>query len=241
MGENMRKRSNQERPAEVRPNRGGRRFSAVIIGLLAMSAAFFIAYVAGAPRSAGAAPPEPCSTSVAGLSIEQLISHDPAVSVTPNRGPSGTSASLHLWNFLPGQSVNAILRVTGDPVVATGTVDSQGEAYLQFTVPTAADGTYWILVAQENRTCVHAAVHFQIGANPPTPTPVPPTATPTTPPTTPVASPTAPPQPPVAGSGSLGNAWVLNSGFAALGLFVMASGFSLLSLTQRRRRATSRS
>ncbi len=235
----MRERLSKKQPAGMCAIRGRIRLPAISVGLLAMSAAFLLAYVAGAPRSAEAAPPEPCSTSVAGAAVEPLLSHDPTVSVTPNRGPSGTSATLHAWNFLPGQSVNAIFRVTGDPVVATGTVDSQGEAYLQFTVPTAPDGTYWILVAQENRTCVHAAVHFTIGANPPTPTPVPPTATPTTPPTTttpttPIVSPTAPPQPPVAGSGTLGNAWVLNSGFAALGLFVMAAGFSFLSLTRRK-------
>jgi hypothetical protein len=240
----MRDHANTKRTAALEPNRGGRRFSVIALALLAMSAAFFAAYVASMPKSVEAAPPEPCSTSVAGLSIEQLVSHDPTVSVEPNRGPAGTSASLHLWNFLPGQAVSAIFRVAGDPVVATGTVDSQGQAYLQFTVPSAADGTYWILVAQENRTCVHAAVHFQIGANPPTPTPVRPTATPTAPPTsippTPVPSPTAPPQPPVAGSGSSGSSLILNSGIAALGLFVTASGFLVLSFTQRRRAAPNR-
>ena len=214
-----------------------RLISAVSMGVVAMSAALFTASLGGTAKSAQAAPPEPCSTSVAGLSIEQLVSHDPSVSVTPNKGPSGTSASLHLWNFLPGQSVNAIFRITGDPVVATGTVDSNGEATLLFTVPTGPDGTYWILVAQENRTCVHAAVHFQIGQVPPTPTPNPPTATPTNPPTptAPAVSPTAPPQPPVAGSGSGVNRLVINSSIAAAGLFVMASGFSLLSLRPRKR------
>ena len=190
--------------------------------------------------NAAAAAPEPCSTSVASLSIESLV-QEPSVSVTPDLGPSGTQAVLHIWNFLPNQTVTAIFRIAGDPVVATGTVGANGEAYLNFTVPQGPNGVYWILVAQENRTCVHAAVHYTIGL---APTPVPPTATPVpptptvVPPTATVVPPTPTPQPapPVAGGGSGPADLLLNPIVAAVGFFTMASGFSALALNRTKRR-----
>jgi hypothetical protein len=206
-------------------------------GLFAMLA-LMLTYAAQQPSAARADTPEPCSTSVPGVSASFLpITHEPTLSVAPIKGPSGSSATLHLTNFLPNQSVNAIFRVIGDPVVATGTTDAQGEAYLLFTVPTAPDGVYWILAAQENRTCVHAAVHFEIGQVPPTPTstPRPPTPvapTPTTPP-----PPTPTPQIPVLGSGpgAPGGSAPLNFGMAAAGCWVASVGFVFLAFGKRRR------
>ena len=219
-------------------------------GILAMTAATFLlalmaaGVLALAPRSASAAPPEPCSTAEAQLE-QGFISHDPSVSVNPAKGPSGSSAQLHIWNFLPNQAVSAIFRSAGDPVVASGTVDAGGEAYLTFTVPQAPDGVYWVLVAQENRTCVHAAVHFTIGqVPPPTPTQPPPTATPTRPasptvtltaaPSTPVATPTI--APPVAGSGNgSGGPGGANSGLVVLALAMATAGFGILGVAYGRK------
>lgn len=204
-------------------------------------AVFAAGAVALSPRTASAAPPEPCST--AEPLVEQGVAdHDPQVSVTPNKGPGGSSAQLHIWNFLPDQSVNAIFRSAGDPVVAQGTVGSNGEAYLNFTVPSAPDGVYWILVAQENRTCVHAAVHFTIGqVPPPTPTSPPPTATPTRPaasatPIAPTPTVTVTVIPPVAGSGNTGGSGSgANSGLILIALAIASTGFGLLGLGYSRK------
>lgn len=206
--------------------------------LLAMFAAGVMAL---SPRTASAAPPEPCST--AEPLIEQGVAdHEPTVSVTPNKGPAGSTAQLHIWNFLPNQSVNAIFRSAGDPVVAQGTVGADGEAYMNFTVPNAPDGVYWILVAQENRTCVHAAVHFTIGqVPPPTPTAPPPTATPTKPsvsatPIAPTATPTVKVAPPVAGSGNSGSGGTgANGGLILIALAIASTGFGLLGLGYSRK------
>jgi len=150
-------------------------------------------------------------------------------------GPSGSAATLHLWNFLPEQEVNATFRVTGDPIVATGTTDAQGEAYLTFTVPQAPDGVYWILAHQVNRTCVHASVHFRIGTVPPTPTPTTPpplpTVTPTIPP--PAISPT--PLPPVAGSGPGSGNPLMDFPVAVAGCWLAAAGFVVLMASRRSR------
>ncbi len=209
-----------------------RPLSIALPALLAVSA-LFIANAVRQPTSIQAAAPEPCTTSSDAVAAAAVpISQDPSLSVYPDKGPSGSSSTLHLWNFLPDQKVNAILRVTGDPVVATGTTDALGEAYLKFTVPQAADGVYWILAAQIERTCVHASVRFQIGTVPPTPTttPPPPTVTPTVPP--PVVTPT--PKPPIAGSGSGPDSTVMDFTLAAAGSWMAAAGFVVLMASRRR-------
>ncbi|MEP6871614.1 MAG: hypothetical protein ABI939_07155 [Anaerolineaceae bacterium] len=202
--------------------------------------------------TAYAATPEPCSTQAPQVSAQQLGS-EPSVSVTPNLGPSGSSATIHVYNFLPNQDVNAIFRVAGDPVVGRGKTDANGEAYLTFTVPTAPDGSYYILAAQDNRTCVHASTRFQIGPAP-TPRPNPPTATPTpaasATPIVPIASPTpiataTPTRPAVlptpvlpstgTGPGSGGGLQV-NLFLGLIALVVTASGFAVLGLSGVRRK-----
>ncbi len=232
-------------------------------GMLAGGAvvlAFFGAVVlaqGSQPGTAYAANPEPCSTQEPQVSAQQL-GREPTVSVTPNLGPSGSSAVLHAYNFLPNEDVNAIFRVIGDPVVATGKTNAAGEAFLTFTVPTAPDGVYVILVAQANRTCVHASVHFRIGAAPPTATPrpantpTPTAATPTTPAAsatpiatgTPVATatPTRPavlPTPvlPSTGTGPGGSGGLqFNLLLALVALMVTASGFAVLGVSGVRHR-----
>ena len=215
---------------------------ALALGLAGMMTALFFSY-ATTSQSAQAAPLEPCSTATPASNVERFVSTAPTVSVSPNLGPSGSQAVLHAYNFLPNQEVTAIFRVTGDPVVASGTIDANGEAYLTFTVPQAPNGTYWILVAQANRTCVHAAVHFTIGPAPTaTPTLPPPTATPTLPPpatpatpATPVISPTAPPAPPVAGLGGGTSNLGIDAGLASIAFFAMAAGFGTLAVARRTR------
>ena len=222
------------------------------------SAAVALAFFGAAALAAGgqpggtayAATPEPCSTQEAQVSA-QAIGLEPTVSVTPNLGPSGSSATLHAYNFLPDQDVTAIFRVIGDPVVATGKTDANGEAYLKFTVPTAPDGSYYILVAQANRTCVHASVRFQIGPVPPTATPRPtntptpaisatpgpqtPTATATATPTTPAVLPT--PVLPKTGTGTGSGGLQVNLLLAIFALAVTATGFGVLGIAGSRRRS----
>lgn len=235
--------------------RGARRTSTWTKGLLATGAVALAVFGAvalgqgiGPAGTAYAATPEPCSTQEPQVAAQQL-GQEPSVSVTPNLGPSGSSATIHVYNFLPNQDVNVIFRVAGDPVVAKGKTDANGEAYLTFTVPTAADGSYYILAAQDNRTCVHASVRFQIGAAPPTATPRPantPTATatpaasatpiaPTATPTRPAALPT--PVLPATGTGlGSGGGLQVNLSLALVALVVTASGFAVLGLAGVRRK-----
>ena len=231
--------------------RGAQRTSTWTKGLLATGAmvlAFFgavaLAQGTSPTGTAYAATPEPCSTQEPQVSAQQLGT-EPSVSVTPNLGPSGSSATIHVYNFLPNQDVNAIFRVAGDPVVARGKTDANGEAYLTFTVPTAPDGSYYILAAQDNRTCVHASTRFQIGPAP-TPRPNPPTLTPTpaasATPIAPTATPTKPtalPTPvlPSTGTGpGSGGGLQVNLFLGLIALVVTASGFAVLGLSGARRK-----
>lgn len=238
--------------------RSAQRMTAWAQGLLA-TGAVLLAFLGGLvlanlgqlSGTAYAATPAPCSTVEPQVAAQQL-GNEPAVSVTPNLGPSGSSATIHAYNFLPNENVNAIFRVVGDPVVAKGKTDANGEAFLTFTVPTAPDGSYYILVAQDNRTCVHASVRFQIGAAPPTATPraantptpaaTPPAATTTAIPT---PSPTATrpailPTPvlPATGNGAGGGGGVqVNLFLAFVALSVTAAGFGVLGLAGARRKS----
>jgi hypothetical protein len=215
---------------------------------------------------------EPCTPSgqVAGDSVESASDlppvTDPTVSVSPISGPSGTTATRHLTHFVANLPVRAIFRTIGDPVVATGTTDATGGLYLDFTVPQAPNGSYYILVQGVERTCVHAATVFQIA--PLTPTPVPTstpiatptrvvTATPTAPSTAVPATPTAmaptqapatptvvrpTPVAPLAGSGpgGSGTSFGLDFSVIALGIMLVGAGFGLLGNVQRRTLATAR-
>lgn len=175
----------------------------------------------------------------------------PDITLTPDTGPSGTQVRLRYRFFRPGDPLKVIFRVAGDPVVVTGTAEPDGEGYLYFTVPPAADGTYWVYVE------CHTAARFRVAPVTPTPTNSPtqtatPTRTPsvvpsTTPvPPTPVPPTVVPPTPlaPVAGDGSLagGTGSTQFNTFALLSaLALAAAGFGALgtsaNLTARRRRS----
>jgi len=106
--------------------------------------------------------------------IAQCAGAEPTISLSPISGPSGTQVTLRYRNFDPGDPLKVIFRSAGDPVVATGTADADGEGRLVFTVPSAPDGLYWVYVE------CHTAAHFRIGPVTPTVTSSPTqTATPT--------------------------------------------------------------
>ena len=182
--------------------------------------------------------------------IAQCAGAEPTISLSPISGPSGTQVTLRYRNFDPGDPLKVIFRSAGDPVVATGTADADGEGRLVFTVPSAPDGLYWVYVE------CHTAAHFRIGPVTPTVTSSPtqsatPTNTPavtrTPAPPTPVNT-VAPPPPtplaPVAGEGLAASSSAtsqFNLFALAAALAMAAAGFGSLGLganiTARRRAA----
>jgi hypothetical protein len=158
---------------------------------------------------------------------------EPYVTLTPPWGPPGTVVSINAFNFRPNEDIKAILRVTGDPVIATGRTDEYGHANLIFTFPSASDGLYNILVTDLENDC-DAGTRFQV--RPATPT-VPPTVTPVPPTVTPVPPTAVPPtpQPPIAGGGQ--GSGTFGSGLDALAivlaLVIFGGGFTLVGLARR--------
>src|SRR5689334_17223421 len=67
---------------------------------------------------------------------------EPFITIQPSAGPPGTLVVITLHNFKPNEEVHAILRVTGDPVVATGTTDASGGGQLSFSFPSQPNGLY---------------------------------------------------------------------------------------------------
>jgi hypothetical protein len=140
--------------------------------------------------------------------------------------------------------VKVTARVTGDPVIGTGTTDAEGHVNVMVTIP-AFTGDYMNIFVYAP-PCNAAGAHFfyrAATATPPTSTP---TRTPATPPATPSTTavttpPPTPPAPPSAGSGGVGFL-TGNTGFdlalVALALVVFSSGFTLLGSS--RKRATAR-
>lgn len=163
----------------------------------------------------------------------------PEISLSPTAGPAGTRVEITMRHFRANEEVRAVMRVPGDPIVATGTTDVNGFGRIAFNIPSASEGTYWVIVTDVSGDCA-ASARFRIGQVPPTLTPsptatVPPTQTPATtatPPTTIATStPTATatpgqPRPPGAGSGTgtgMGGGFNAAVVLFAFGLF--AAGF----------------
>ncbi|MFN0095752.1 MAG: hypothetical protein ACKVVT_13370 [Dehalococcoidia bacterium] len=152
------------------------------------------------------------------LDASMRFSGEPYVTLTPPSGPAGSEVSVNVFNFPSKLGVAVILRVTGDPVVATGTTDLEGRGNFVFTLPgSLGKGVVTIHVTTRDVPCF-AGAGARFTVTDPTPTPPPPTPTPTKPPSTatpppptattplatvtstpPPASPT--PRPPVAGFG----------------------------------------
>lgn len=112
------------------------------------------------------------------------------VTLNPTSGIVGTVVEAKLTGAPPNDPITVIFKIPGDPVLATGTTDANGEATFTFTIPYALSGTYPIFFTDFKCSC-QIAVDFTVIVGLRTPTP---TATPTTPPTaTPTATTTPPP------------------------------------------------
>jgi len=126
-----------------------------------------------------------------GLGSLSSASAEKAVSLSPSSGIVGTVVNAKLTGATPGTALTVIFKIGGDPVLATGTVDANGEANFTFTIPWTPGGTYTIFFTDFLCNC-QIGVPFTVLVQRQTPTP---TATPTTPPT---VTPTATPQVPTA-------------------------------------------
>jgi hypothetical protein len=216
--------------------------------------------IPGFGTSAAAFAAEPCTAGEPPVAQEYDQASDlppvtePTVTVSPISGPAGTVATLHVTHFTADLPIEAVFRVSGDPIVGTATTDANGEATFKITIPAGPDGLYWILVRGVAKNCVHASVRFQIA--PLTPTAVPtstPIATPTptrtpTPVTPGVPTPTPTPITPTPAAPSAGNGPGAAGGTGlgvdfsviALGIGLLGVGFGLLGNVQRRTMVTAR-
>lgn len=180
------------------------------------------------------------------------------ITVDPAEARPGETVTVTITGFLPGIEVPLILRIGGDPTVATGTTDMDGTVVMSFVVPDYPNGTY-ALRARNGTLCgiigqltirpgIHTPTPTATATPAPTETPTPaPSATPTTPVTvtptvaveTPTATPTKPaptPLVPIAGSGGgdgpLGS--TTNMAMIALGLMLLSAAFLGLRANSRR-------
>ena len=130
-----------------------------------------------------------------GLGGIGAASAEKSVTLNPSSGIVGTQVEAKLSGATPGTFITVIFKIGGDPVLATGTVDANGEATFNFTIPWTPGGIYTIFFTDFKCAC-QIAVPFTVLVQRQTPTA---TATPTTPPTAtptatpPGATPTTPP------------------------------------------------
>jgi hypothetical protein len=185
----------------------------------------------------------------------------PYVTLTPSFGEAGTEVSVNLFNFLPNDDVTVILRVPGNPVVATGTTDAEGRANIVFTMLEFPGDRVAIFVTAT--PCYAAGAYFELREVTPTPTfaptetptptatvtTTPPTTTVTTTPTTPAtaATKTATPRPvspqaPVAGTGGDGGFGGSGANLALVGLalVIFCGAFALWGTTRHLRTVEAR-
>lgn len=189
-----------------------------------------------------------------------LVQSTASITVDPPEARPGDTVTVTITGFLPGIEVPLILRIGGDPTVATGMTDAQGTVVLTFVVPSYPNGTY-ALRARNGTLCgiigqltilpgIHTPTPTATATPEPTNTPTPtavPSATPTTPATvtptiaaqTPTATPTkAVPTPlvPIAGSGSGSGPLdsTANMAMVALGLMLLSAAFLGLRANSRR-------
>lgn len=111
------------------------------------------------------------------------------ISVDPPEAKPGDLVTVTVTGFLPNIEVPLILRIGGDPVVATGMTDASGTVVLSFNVPQYPNGTYDLRARNGNLCGVIGRLTILPGYAP-TATPQP-TRTPTATPTVPAATPTA--------------------------------------------------
>jgi hypothetical protein len=112
------------------------------------------------------------------------------VTLTPNQGVVGTVVTAELFNAPPNDFITVIFKVPGDPILTTGTTDTNGYAKFTFTIPYVAGGGTWPVFFTDFKCSCQIWTEFTVINSRPTPTP---TATPTTPPPPPSATPTRTP------------------------------------------------
>ncbi len=163
------------------------------------------------------------------------------VTLNPSSGIVGTVVEAKLTGAPPNDPITVIFKIPGDPVLATGTTDANGEATFTFTIPYALSGTYPVFFTDFKCSCqVAADFTVIVGLRTPTPTPTPtkpPTATPIptgTPPPLPTATPTPTPKVPVAGTTRPLTPGGPNVGVLGLGFLVVLTVLAWFAATRRR-------
>lgn len=186
--------------------------------------------------------------SEAQAAVCQAPTSGPYVTLTPSGGQPGTVVSVNLFQFAPNDTVSVILRVAGNPVVATGTTDAEGRANITFTMQDFTGDRVAILATA--KPCWAAGAYFERRTVTPTPvrTPIAETETPTAVPTTPAVTvtatpptptqPPATPKPPVAGTGSGGfGSTGMNLALVGLTLVMFCGAFAIWGSTRRTKAA----
>lgn len=178
-----------------------------------------------------------------GFSRNEASAADKVLTLTPTSGIVGTVVTGELFNAPPNDFITVIVKIPGDPVVATGTTDANGYLKVTFTVPyTPGGGTFPVFFTDFKCSC-QIATDFTIINSRPTPIPTatpttPPVATPTKtpppPPTAAIATPTATPTPgvPVAGTGPGGTPGP-NVGVLGLGMLAVLTVLAWFAATRR--------
>jgi hypothetical protein len=163
----------------------------------------------------------------------------PHITLTPPFGGPGTQVSVNVFNFNPNDTVTVILRVPGNPVVATGTTDAEGHANIVFTMQDFSGSQVAILATAS--PCFAAGAYFRFAAvtphDHPTPTPTTPPPATTVPPTVATTVPPTP-RPPIAGgdgdASGFGSAG-MNLALAGLTLAIFCGAFAIWGATRQTR------
>lgn len=167
-----------------------------------------------------------------------------SVTLSPTSGPVGTVVTGEIFDAPPNDPITVILKIPGDPVLATGTTDATGYAKFTFTIPYVVGGGAVVVFFTDFKCACQIGANFTVTQGIATPIP---TATPTrtpTPPSTPTqastplptATPTATatPRVPVLGSGQIGGGGGPNVGILAFGFLAVVTVLSWFAATRRR-------
>ncbi len=162
------------------------------------------------------------------------------VTLNPTSGIVGTVVEAKLTGAPPNDPITVIFKIPGDPILATGTTDANGEATFTFTIPYALSGTYPVFFTDFKCSCqAEAPFTVIVGHRTPTPTATPttpPTATPIptgTPPPLPTATPTPTPKVPVAGTTQPFTPGGPNVGILGLGFLFVLTVLAWFAATRR--------
>lgn len=182
------------------------------------------------------------AATVIGLAAVAAPAHaaEKVVTLNPTSGIVGTVVEAKLSGAPPNDPITVIFKIPGDPILATGTTDANGEATFTFTIPYALSGTYPIFFTDFKCSCqAEAPFTVVVGHRTPTPTATPttpPTATPIptgTPPPLPTATPTSTPRVPVAGTTQPLTPGGPNVGILGLGFLFVLTVLAWFAATRR--------